>query len=71
MFQAGVAIVEREAPVESLIEVHFGSGKAEALALLRDLGKPWPSQCTMLSLPAHAMSRLTQLEITLTRCSSF
>src|SRR5208283_3585854 len=35
--QAGVAVIERNASVESLIEVDFGSGKAEALALLRDL----------------------------------
>ena len=35
--QAGVAVVERNAAVESLIDVDFGSGKAEALALLGDL----------------------------------
>ncbi len=37
MLQAGVAVIERDAPVESLIDVDFGSGKAEALALLGDL----------------------------------
>ena len=35
--QAGVAVIERNAPVQSLIDVDFGSGKAEALPLLRDL----------------------------------
>ena len=35
--QAGVAVVERNAPVESLIDVDFGSSKTEALALLRNL----------------------------------
>ena len=34
VLQAGVAVIERDAPVESLIDVDFGSGKAEALALL-------------------------------------
>src|SRR5580700_4547935 len=37
VLQAGIAVVERDAPVERLIDVDFGSGKAEALALLRDL----------------------------------
>src|ERR1022692_103389 len=37
VLQAGVAVEERDAPVESLIDVDFGSGKAETLALLRDL----------------------------------
>src|ERR1700692_1839971 len=35
--QAGGAVVERDAPVESLIDVDFRSRKAEALSLLRDL----------------------------------
>ncbi len=35
--QAGVAVVKRDAPVERLIDVNFGSGKAEALSLLGDL----------------------------------
>src|SRR6266852_1974213 len=37
MFQAGVAIVEREAPIESLVNLHFGTGEAEAARLLGDL----------------------------------
>ena len=37
MLQAGVAVVERDAAVERLIDMDFGSGKAEALSLLRDL----------------------------------
>ena len=37
VLQAGVAIVKRDAPVERLVEMDFGSGKAEALALLGDL----------------------------------
>ncbi len=45
VLQAGVAVVERDAPVESLIEMDFGSGKAEALALLGDL--------KALALPLH------------------
>src|SRR6266852_446152 len=36
MFQAGVAIVEREAR-ESLVNLHFGTGEAEAARLLGDL----------------------------------
>jgi len=37
VLQAGVAVVERDAPVESLIDVDFSSSKAKALALLGDL----------------------------------
>jgi len=37
VLQAGVAIIERDAPVERLIDVDFRSREAEALALLRDL----------------------------------
>jgi hypothetical protein len=35
--QAGVGVVERDVAVKRLIDVDFGSGKAEALALLWDL----------------------------------
>src|ERR1700730_1026455 len=35
--QAGVAVIEREATVEGLIDAHFGTGEAEAVCLLRDL----------------------------------
>ena len=45
MLQAGVAVVERDAPIESLIDVDFGSGKAEASALLGDLKR--------LAVPLH------------------
>ena len=45
VLQAGVAVIERNSPVESLIDVNFGSGKAEALALLGDL--------EALALPLH------------------
>src|SRR5258708_11687960 len=37
VLQAGVAVVERNASVERLVDVDFRSSKAEALALLRDL----------------------------------
>ena len=37
VLQAGIAIKQRDASVERLIDVDFGSGKAEALALLGDL----------------------------------
>ena len=37
VLQAGVAVIERDAPVQSFIDVNFGSGKAEASALLGDL----------------------------------
>src|ERR1700704_2425917 len=37
MWQAGVAIVERDAPVESLVDLHFGTGEAETTRLLGDL----------------------------------
>ena len=45
VLQAGVAVIERDAAVESLIEMDFGSGKAEALSLLGDL--------EALALPLH------------------
>ena len=45
VLQAGVAVVERDAPVERLVEMDFGSGKGEALPLLGDL--------EALSLPLH------------------
>ena len=37
VLQAGVAVVKRDTPVERLIDMDFGSGEAEALALLGDL----------------------------------
>src|SRR5271170_4482247 len=37
VLQAGVAVVERDAPVERLIDVDFRTRKAEALSLLGDL----------------------------------
>ena len=37
MFETGVAVVERDPAIESLMELHFGSGKAEAAGLRRDL----------------------------------
>ena len=37
VLQAGVAVVKRDAAVERLIDMDFGSGEAEALALLGDL----------------------------------
>jgi len=37
VLQTGVTVVERDAAVESLIEIDFGSGKAEALSLPGDL----------------------------------
>ncbi len=37
MLQAGLAVVERDAPIKSLIDLHFGSGEAEAASLLGDL----------------------------------
>src|SRR5712664_3862210 len=45
VLQAGVAVIERDAAVESLIEMDFGSGEAEALSLLGDL--------EALALPLH------------------
>src|SRR5271165_1116459 len=45
VLQAGVAVVKGDAPVESLIDVDLGSGKAEALSLLGDL--------EALALPLH------------------
>jgi hypothetical protein len=45
VLQTNVAVLERDAPVESLIEMDFGSGKAEALSLLGEL--------ETLSLPLH------------------
>ena len=45
VLQAGVAVVKRDAPVESLVDVDFSSSKAEALPLLRDL--------EALALPLH------------------
>ncbi len=37
MFQGGVAVVEGDPAVESLIDLHFGAGEAEAVGLLGDL----------------------------------
>ncbi len=45
VLQASVAVIEGNAPIESLIDVNFGSGEAEALCLLRDL--------KALALPLH------------------
>src|ERR1700690_2059004 len=45
VLQAGIAVVKRNAPVESLVDVDLSSGKAEALSLLGDL--------ETLSLPLH------------------
>ena len=43
--QLGVAVIKRDAPVESLVDVDFGSSKAAALGLLGDL--------QALSFPLH------------------
>ena len=45
VLQSGVVVIERDTTVESLIEMDFGSGKAEALCLLGDL--------EALALPLH------------------
>ncbi|HEV2195372.1 MAG TPA: hypothetical protein VGR55_07300 [Candidatus Acidoferrum sp.] len=37
VFEAGITVVERHAAIESLIDVHFGAGEAEAEGLLGDL----------------------------------
>src|SRR5271169_278967 len=37
VLQAGVAVIKRNAPVKSLVDVDFGSREAEALSFLRDL----------------------------------
>ena len=37
MFQAGIAVVERDPSIESLIELDLGSRKAETPVLRRDL----------------------------------
>src|SRR5208282_922540 len=45
VLQASVAVVERNASIESLIEMDFGPGEAEALPLLGDL--------KALAIPLH------------------
>ncbi len=37
MFQAGVAVVEGDPAIKSLIDLHFGTGETEAVGLLGDL----------------------------------
>jgi hypothetical protein len=37
VLKAGLAVVERDAPIESLVDLHFGSGETEAACLLGDL----------------------------------
>src|SRR5215471_14421788 len=37
VLQGRIAVVEREAPVESLVDLNLGSGKAETTRLLRNL----------------------------------
>ena len=37
MFQAGVAVIECDAAIESLVDLHFGAGEAEAACLLGNL----------------------------------
>ena len=37
MLQTSIAVVEREAPVEGLVDLYFGPGEAETTRLLRDL----------------------------------
>ncbi len=45
VLQTGFAVKQRDASVQGLIDLNFGAGKAEALALLRDL--------EALTLPLH------------------
>ena len=45
MLQSGIAVVERDATIESLVEMNFGAGEAEAAGLLGDL--------KALALPLH------------------
>src|SRR5260221_1331850 len=37
VWEAGVAVIERDPLVESLVDLHFGAGEAKAAGLLRDL----------------------------------
>jgi hypothetical protein len=39
--QASLAVVERDAAVEGLIDAHFGTGEAEAAALLGTAARSW------------------------------
>jgi hypothetical protein len=43
VLQAGLAIVEREAPIKMLVDMHFGAAEAEATSLLGDLEAAVPS----------------------------
>ena len=49
--QAGVTVEEGDAPVESLVNLNFGSSEAEAASLLGDL--------EALPFPLHDVSLLT------------
>src|SRR5258708_39445918 len=37
VLEAGVAVIERDPPVESLVDLHFGAGEAKAAGLLGGL----------------------------------
>src|SRR5579863_537678 len=37
VFEAGVAVIERDTSIESLVDLHLGTGEAEAAGLLGDL----------------------------------
>src|SRR5260221_4890039 len=47
VLEAGVAVIERDPPVESLVDLHFGAGEAKAAGPLRDLED--------VPLPLHAL----------------
>ena len=49
VLEAGFAVVERHSPIESLVDLRFGAGEAEAAGLLGDL-EAAAFHCTTLSL---------------------
>ena len=64
VFEAGIAVVERDSAIESLIELDFCSGKTEAAVLGRDLHtSPVPLHDVVVADDAFVAERTDALEI--------
>jgi hypothetical protein len=64
VFEAGVAVVERDAPIGSLVDLHFGAGEAEAPSLLGNLeATAFPLHDVVVADDAFVQERADAVEL--------
>ena len=72
VFQAGIAVVERDAAIERLVELDFGPGEAEAAVLWWDLEAPaFPLHHVVVADDAFVPERADALEVFWSRAPGF